>query len=36
MNQKDQALMAALYLLTAEHKLWTRIRRFVERDEIGK
>ncbi len=34
MNQKDQALMAALYLLTAEHKLWTRIRKFVERGEI--
>ena len=34
LNQKDKALMAALYLLTAEHKLWTRIRRFVERDEI--
>ncbi len=34
LNQKDKALMAALYLLTAEHKLWTRIRKFVERDEI--
>ena len=32
LNQKDKALMAALYLLTAEHKLWTRIRKFVERD----
>ena len=34
LNQKDKTLMAALYLLTAEHRLWTRIRRFVERDEI--
>lgn len=33
-NKKNFALMAAIYLLTAEHKLWMQIKRFVERNEI--
>ena len=33
-NKKNFALMAAIYLLTAEHRLWMQIRRFVERNEI--
>lgn len=34
LNKKNFALMSALYLLTAEHKLWMQIRNFVERNEI--
>lgn len=34
LNKKNFALMSALYLLTAEHKLWVQIRNFVERNEI--
>lgn len=34
LNKKNIALMSALYLLTAEHKLWMQIRNFVERNEI--
>lgn len=34
LNKKNFALMSALYLLTAEHKLWMQIRRFVERNEV--
>ena len=33
-NKKNFALMAAIYLLTAEHKLWMQIKRFIERNEI--
>ena len=34
LNKKNFALMAAIYLLTAEHRLWMQIKRFVERNEI--
>ncbi len=34
LNKKNFALTAAIYLLTAEHKLWMQIKRFVERNEI--
>ncbi len=34
LNKKNFALMAAIYLLTAEHKLWMQIKHFVERNEI--
>lgn len=34
LDKKNFALMSALYLLTAEHKLWMQIRNFVERNEI--
>lgn len=34
LNKKNFALISALYLLTAEHKLWMQIRNFVERNEI--
>ena len=34
LDKKNFALMSALYLLTAEHKLWTQIRNYVERNEI--
>lgn len=34
LNKKNFALMSALYLLTAEHKLWMQIRNFVEHNEI--
>ena len=33
-NKQNFALMAAIYLLTAEHKLWMQIKRFIERNEI--
>ena len=34
LDKKNFALMSALYLLTAEHKLWMQIRNYVERNEI--
>lgn len=34
LDKKNFALMSAIYLLTAEHKLWMQIRNFVERNEI--
>lgn len=34
LNEKDFALMSAVYLLTADQRLWTQIRSFVERNEI--
>lgn len=34
LDKKNFALMSALYLLTAEHKLWMQIRIYVERNEI--
>ena len=34
LNKKNFAMMAAIYLLTAEHRLWMQIKRFVERNEI--
>ena len=34
LDKKKFALMSAIYLLTAEHKLWMQIRNFVERNEI--
>ena len=34
LDKKNFALMSAVYLLTAEHKLWMQIRNFVERNEI--
>lgn len=34
LDKKIFALMSALYLLTAEHKLWMQIRNYVERNEI--
>lgn len=34
LDGKNFALMSAVYLLTAEHRLWTQIRNFVERNEI--
>ena len=34
LSKKNFALMATIYLLTAEHKLWMQIKRFVERNEI--
>ena len=34
LNKKNFALMAAIYLLTAEYKLWMQIKRIVERNEI--
>lgn len=33
-NKKNFALVAAIYLLTAEHKLWMQIKCFIERNEI--
>ena len=32
LDKKNFALMSALYLLTAEHKLWMQIRNYVERN----
>lgn len=34
LDKKNFALMSALYLLTAEHKLWMQIRNYAERNEI--
>ena len=34
LDKKNIALMSAVYLLTAEHKLWMQIRNHVERNEI--
>lgn len=34
LDKKNFALMSAVYLLTAEHKLWMQVRNFVERNEI--
>ena len=34
LDKKNFALMSALYLLTAKHKLWMQIRNYVERNEI--
>lgn len=34
LDKKNFALMSAVYLLTAEHKLWMQIRNFVERNKI--
>lgn len=34
LNRNDYALMSALYLLTAEHRLWTAAKRHVVRNEI--
>ena len=34
LDKKNFALMSALYLLTAEHKLWMQIRNYVERNKI--
>lgn len=34
LDKKNFPLMAAIYLLTADHKLWMQIKRFVERNEI--
>ena len=34
LGKKNFALMSALYLLTAEHKLWMQIRNYVEQGEI--
>ena len=34
LNKKDFALMSAVYLLTADQRLWTQIRNSVERNEI--
>lgn len=34
LDKKNSALMSAIYLLTADHKLWMQIRYFVERNEI--
>lgn len=34
LNKKNFALIAAIYLLTAEHKLWMQIKHFVEKNEI--
>lgn len=33
-NKKNFALLSAVYLLTADHKLWMQIRNFVEQNEI--
>lgn len=34
LDKKNLALMSAIYLLTADHRLWMHIRHFVERNEI--
>lgn len=34
LNRNDIAMMSAVYLLTADQKLWTQIKHFVERNEI--
>lgn len=34
LDKKNFALMSALYLLTAEHKLWMQTRNYVEQGEI--
>ncbi len=34
MNKKDYALMSAMYLLTAEHKLWMTVKHHVVQNEI--
>lgn len=34
LDKKNFPLMAAIYLLTADHRLWTKIKCFVERNEI--
>lgn len=34
MGRKNLALLSAVYLLTADHKLWVQIRNFVEQNEI--
>lgn len=34
LDKKNFALMSAIYLLTADHKLWMQIRHFMERNEI--
>ena len=34
LNRKNDALMAALYLLTADHRLWLVAKRNVQRNEI--
>ena len=34
LNQKNDVLIAAVYLLTADYKIWKQVRRHVERDRI--
>lgn len=34
LNRKNYALMAAVYLLTADHRLWMAAKRYTERNEI--
>ena len=34
LNQKNNVLMAAVYLLTADYKIWKQIKRYVEKDRI--
>ena len=35
MNRKNKALMAALYLLTADYRLWQAAKPFAEQNEIN-
>lgn len=35
MNKKDNALMAAAYLFTADGRLWNQVSRYVDRCEIA-
>ena len=35
MNKKDNALMAAVYLFTADGRLWNQVSRYVDRCEIA-
>lgn len=34
LNQKNDVLIAAVYLLTADYKIWKQVKRYVERDRI--
>lgn len=34
MDQNNRALMAAVFLLTADYQLWNRVGRYAERNEI--